>query len=85
MGHTKIDTNLLNKPVHCGLIRDVDLMEQVGVKDNKTMLRMIADGDLPPFSFGSVKNRTRGWHVEVLRRHYIERYEQLQKDIGRVG
>lgn len=72
-------------PLHCGLIRDVDLMEQLEIKDGKTVRRMIADGDLPPFSFGSNKRGARGWHVDVLKKHYIERYEQLQQHIRGIG
>lgn len=75
----------LYEPLHCGLVRDVDLMVQLGIKDTKTVLRMIADGDLPAFSFGSMKTRIRGWHVDVLRRHFMERYEQLQEHIRSVG
>jgi len=75
----------VQRPLHCGLIRDVDLMAQLRIKDVKTILRMIADEDLPEFSFGSMKTRIRGWHVEVLLRHSIERYEQLQKYIRSVG
>lgn len=77
--------NEIDIVVHCGLIRDVDLMRQLRIKDTKTLLRMVHDGDLPPFSFGGLDTRIRGWHVDVLRKHFIERYERLQEHIRSVG
>lgn len=52
-----------------------EMMAQMGVSD-KTLHRMIEEGDLPDFSYGSKWSKKKGWHVAVLERHAMEKYEQ---------
>ena len=52
-----------------------ELMEQMDISD-KTLHRMIEEGDLPDFSYGSKWTKKKGWHAAVLERHAMEKYEQ---------
>ena len=52
-----------------------ELMEQMDISD-KTLHRMIEEGDLPDFTYGSRCSKKKGWHVAVLERHAMEKYEQ---------
>ena len=53
-----------------------ELMEQMGISD-KTLHRMIEEGDLPDFTYGASQwSRKKGWHTAVLERHAMEKYEQ---------
>ena len=52
-----------------------DIMEQMGISD-KTLHRMIEEGDLPDFTYGSKWSKRKGWHTAVLERHAMEKYEQ---------
>lgn len=54
-----------------------ELMEQLDISD-KTLSRMIQEGELPDFSYGSNWSRKKGWHVAVLERHAMEKYERSQ-------
>ena len=52
-----------------------ELMEQMGISD-KTLHRMIEEGELPEFTYGTSQwARKKGWHTAVLEHHAIERYE----------
>lgn len=66
-----------------------EMMEQLDISD-KTIHRMIEEGDLPSFSYGSKNSKKKGWHTTILERHATERYEQSQsiqnaRHIGQVG
>ena len=63
-----------------------ELMEQMDISD-KTLYRMIEAGDLPDFTYGSRWSRKKGWHVAVLERHAMNKYEQSEslKNAGRIG
>jgi len=53
-----------------------ELMEQMDISD-KTLHRMIDNGELPNFTYGSSRaSRKKGWHTAVLERHAMERYER---------
>ena len=52
-----------------------ELMEQMDISD-KTLHRMIEEGDLPDFTYGSKWSKKKGWHAAVLERHAMEKYEQ---------
>ena len=52
-----------------------EIMEQMDISD-KTLHRMIEEGELPDFTYGSKWSKKKGWHVAVLERHAIEKYEQ---------
>ena len=52
-----------------------ELMEQMDVSD-KTLHRMIEEGDLPDFTYGSKWTKKKGWHAAVLERHAMDKYEQ---------
>lgn len=54
-----------------------ELMEQLDISD-KTLSRMIQEGELPDFSYGSNWSKKKGWHVAVLERHAMEKYERSQ-------
>ena len=57
-------------------------MEDQGIGDVKTVRRMIADGELPPFTYGvSQTAKKRGWHREVLKQHSLRRYEAFRKAV----
>ena len=65
-----------------------ELMEQMDISD-KTLHRMIDEGDLPDFTYGSKWSKKKGWHSVVLERHALEKYEKSQSlknacDIGKV-
>lgn len=62
-----------------------ELMEQMDVSD-KTIHRMIEEGELPDFSYGSRASKKKGWHSAVLERHAMEKYEKSQsiKDAGNI-
>ena len=62
-----------------------DIMEQMSISD-KTLHRMIEDGDLPNFTYGRRASRKKGWHTAVLERHAMERYERSAgKNISNAG
>ena len=66
-----------------------ELMDQMDISD-KTLHRMIEEGDLPDFSYGSRTSKKKGWHSAVLERHAMEKYEKSQSiknanDIIQVG
>jgi hypothetical protein len=63
-----------------------DLMEQMDISD-KTLHRMIDDGDLPDFTYGCRTSRKKGWHTAVLERHAMEKYEQSAsyKNVSNAG
>ncbi len=52
-----------------------ELMKQMDISD-KTLHRMIEEGDLPDFSYGSKMSKKKGWHTAVLERHAMEKYER---------
>ncbi len=52
-----------------------ELMSQMDISD-KTLHRMIDNGELPDFTYGSRTSRKKGWHSAVLERHAMERYER---------
>ena len=52
-----------------------EIMEQMDISD-KTLHRMIEEQDLPDFTYGSKWSKKKGWHVAVLERHAMEKYEQ---------
>ena len=52
-----------------------EMMKQMDISD-KTLHRMIEDGDLPDFTYGSKWTKKKGWHTAVLERHAMEKYEQ---------
>lgn len=54
-----------------------DMMEQMDISD-KTLHRMIEDGHLPDFTYGSKYSKKKGWHSAVLERHAMEKYEKSQ-------
>ena len=54
-----------------------EMMEQMDVSD-KTIHRMIEEGDLPDFTYGSRCSKKKGWHAAVLERHAMDKYEQSQ-------
>ncbi len=67
--------------LHCDMIRDNQLMAQLEIGDLRTLNKMIEVGDLPKPSFGGRSAegpKVRGWHKDVLRRFYMERYEIQQ-------
>jgi predicted DNA-binding transcriptional regulator AlpA len=66
-----------------------EMMEQMDVSD-KTIHRMIEDGNLPDFSYGSKNSKKKGWHSAIIERHAMDKYEQSQsiqnaRHIGQVG
>jgi transcriptional antiterminator len=66
-----------------------ELMEQMDVSD-KTIHRLIDDGQLPDFTYGSRHAKKKGWHAAVLERHAMARYERSQsiqnaRHIGQIG
>ena len=54
-----------------------DMMEQMDCSD-KTIHRLIQEGELPDFTYGSKWNKKKGWHSAVLERHAMEKYEKSQ-------
>ena len=52
-----------------------EMMEQLDVSD-KTLHRLIEEGELPDFTYGSKWSRKKGWHKAVLERHAMEKYER---------
>ena len=52
-----------------------DIMKQMDISD-KTLHRMIEEGDLPDFTYGSKWSKKKGWHVAILERHAMEKYER---------
>ena len=59
-----------------------EIMEQMDISD-KTLHRMIDEGDLPDFTYGSKWSKKKSWHAAVLERHAMEKYENSNslKDI----
>ena len=64
--------------IHSGLITRAQLRQELSIKDIRKIQKMIVDGDLPAYSFGGPKGAVCGWHRDVLRRFYMERYELQQ-------
>jgi transcriptional antiterminator len=54
-----------------------ELMEQMECSD-KTIYRLIQEGEIPDFTYGSKWNKKKGWHTAVLERHAMEKYEKSQ-------
>ena len=54
-----------------------DMMEQMDISD-KTLHRMIEEGHLPDFTYGSKASKKKGWHSAVLERHAMEKYEKSE-------
>ena len=52
-----------------------EMMEQMDISD-KTIHRMIEEGELPDFTYGSRVSKKKGWHTAVLERHAMEKYEK---------
>jgi len=52
-----------------------EMMEQLDVSD-KTLHRLIEEGELPDFTYGSKWAKKKGWHKAVLERHAMEKYER---------
>ena len=52
-----------------------EMMEQMDMSD-KTLYRLIDNNDLPDFSYGAKKSKKKGWHIAVLERHALEKYEK---------
>ena len=52
-----------------------EIMEQMDISD-KTLHRMIEEGDLPDFTYGSKWSKKKGWHIAVLERHAMAKYEK---------
>ena len=52
-----------------------ELMEQMDISD-KTIHKMIEEGELPDFSYGSKNSKKKGWHSAVLERHAMEKYDK---------
>ena len=66
-----------------------DIMEQMDISD-KTLHRMIEEGDLPDFTYGSKWSKKKGWHAAVLERHAMDKYERSNclkniSDVSQVG
>ena len=63
-----------------------EMMVQMDISD-KTLHRMIEEGDLPEFTYGSRASRKKGWHTAVLERHAMERYERSSsyKNVSNAG
>ena len=66
-----------------------ELMEQMDISD-KTIHRMIEEGELPDFTYGSKNSKKKGWHSAILERHAMDKYEksksiQNARNIGQVG
>ena len=63
-----------------------EIMEQMDISD-KTLHRMIEEGDLPDFTYGSKWSKKKGWHTAVLERHAMEKYERSTsfKNISNAG
>ncbi len=64
---------MTDTPTHSGLILRSQLMEDLGIKDPRAITKLVRDGDLPQPSIGA--RRMMSWHVKVLERFYLERYE----------
>jgi len=60
-------------------VTEEELMKTLSVADHKTIRRMIADGELPPHSYGnSPTAKKKGWHRAVLESHSLRRYENIR-------
>ena len=57
------------------IITMMEIMEQMSISD-KTLHRMIKEGELPDFTYGSKWSKKKGWHTAVLERHAMEKYEK---------
>ena len=61
-------------------------MSAAGIGDRKTVRRMIAVGELPPFTYGSSRAaKKKGWHKMVLQQHALRRYEKVCSSCQVVG
>jgi hypothetical protein len=54
-----------------------EMMSQLDISD-KTLHRLIEEGELPEFTYGSKWAKKKGWHTAVLERHAMEKYERSQ-------
>jgi hypothetical protein len=54
-----------------------EMMSQLDVSD-KTLHKLIEEGELPDFTYGSKWAKKKGWHKAVLERHAMEKYEKSQ-------
>ena len=72
-----------NKYANKIVITMQDMMGQMDISD-KTLHRMIEEGSLPDFSYGSKWSKKKGWHTAVLQRHAMDKYEMSNsfKNIG---
>ena len=63
-----------------------EIMAQMDISD-KTLHRMIEEGSLPDFTYGSKWSKKKGWHAAVLERHAMERYERSAsfKNVSNAG
>lgn len=52
-----------------------EMMEQMDISV-QTLYKMIEEGDLPDFTYGSKYSKKKGWHSAVLERHAMEKYEK---------
>ena len=59
-------------------------MKDAGVSE-KQFEALMKNGDLPPFSYGFLGSRFKGWHVAVLERHALIRLHQNIGDSSQVG
>ena len=51
-----------------------ELLEQMGISE-KTMHKLISEGDLPEPTYGGPWSRKRGWHKVVLEQAAIDKYQ----------
>ena len=54
-----------------------EMMEQMDCSD-KTIYKLVQEGELPDFTYGSKWNKKKGWHTAVLERHAMAKYEKSQ-------
>ena len=52
------------------------MMKKWEAKHTRTIDAMIAAGNLPPFSVNRPHSKIKGWHLAVLERFHMERYER---------
>ena len=68
-----------NKYANKIVITMQDMMDQMNISD-KTLHRMIEEGDLPDFTYGTSQwSRKKGWHAAILERHAMEKYEHSRR------
>jgi regulator of RNase E activity RraB len=59
--------------MQCFVVTVESLMGQFSCT-RKTIVRMIHDGDLPPFTYGKTSSHKAGWHKDVLDKHALDKY-----------